>query len=79
MSELRCFAGKNVVVTGGAKGQGYSHVLAFAEAGYDIAVLDVTSAVEGVHALVTAEMMDTTVKAVEARGVRCHQALRIAA
>jgi NAD(P)-dependent dehydrogenase (short-subunit alcohol dehydrogenase family) len=55
MSELRCSAGKNVVVTGGAKGQGYSHVLAFAEAGY------------------------TTVKAVEERGVGCHQALRIAA
>ncbi|WP_329065734.1 hypothetical protein [Amycolatopsis sp. NBC_01480] len=29
MSELRGPAGKNVVVTGGAKGQCYRHVLAF--------------------------------------------------
>ena len=35
--------------------------------------------VEGVHALPPAEMLDATVKAVEERGVRCHQALRIAA
>lgn len=79
MPELRGLARKNVIVTGGAKGQGYRHVLAFAGAGCDSAVLDVTSVVEGVHALVTAEMMDTTVKAVEERGVRCHQAPRIAA
>jgi NAD(P)-dependent dehydrogenase (short-subunit alcohol dehydrogenase family) len=79
MSEPRGPAGKNVVVTGGAKGQGDSHVLAFAEAGCDIAVLDVTSPVEGVHALATAEMTDATVKAVEERGVRCHHAPRIAA
>jgi NAD(P)-dependent dehydrogenase (short-subunit alcohol dehydrogenase family) len=79
MSELRGPAGKNVVVTGGAKGQGDSDVLAFAEAGCDIAVLDVTSPMEGVHALATVEMMDAPVKAVEERGVRCHHASRIAA
>lgn len=79
MSELRGPTGKDVVVTGGAKRQGDSRVLEFPGAGCGIAVLDVTSVVEGVRALVTAEMTHATVKAVEERGVRCHHAPRIAA
>jgi NAD(P)-dependent dehydrogenase (short-subunit alcohol dehydrogenase family) len=79
MAEPRGPTGKNLVVTGGAKPRGYGHVLAFPEAGYDIAVLDVPSPMEGVHALATVEMTDAPVTAVEERGGCCHHAQRIAA
>ena len=39
---LRGLEGKNVLITGAAKGQGLSHALAFADAGADIAALDIT-------------------------------------
>jgi len=70
MTELRGLAGKNVLVTGGAKGQGYSHVLAFAKAGCNVAVLDVTEPIEGAYALSTRKMLDATVEVVESHGVR---------
>lgn len=71
MSKLRGLEGKHVIVTGGAKGQGFSHVLAFADAGCDVAVLDVVTPVEGAYPLATAAMMEATIAAVEERGVRC--------
>jgi NAD(P)-dependent dehydrogenase (short-subunit alcohol dehydrogenase family) len=71
MSELRGLRGKNVLVTGAAKGQGFSHVTALAEAGCHIAALDVTHEVPGTYALATAEMLDETVRVVQERGVRC--------
>ncbi|WGY00478.1 SDR family oxidoreductase [Nocardioides sp. QY071] len=71
MSTLRGLKGRNAIVTGGAKGQGFSHVLALADAGCDIAVLDVVAPVEGAYPLATAEMMEATITAVEERGVRC--------
>lgn len=70
MSALRGLAGKNALVTGGAKGQGFSHVLALAEAGCDVAFLDVTDPILEAYALATKEMMEKTVAAVEERGVR---------
>jgi len=39
----RRFAGKVVVITGGARGQGRSHALALAREGADVALLDVAS------------------------------------
>jgi hypothetical protein len=55
---------KNIVVTGGAKRQGY---------------LGVSRPMEGVRPLATVEMTDHTVKAVDERGVRCRQTARVAA
>jgi (-)-trans-carveol dehydrogenase len=68
--ELRGLAGKKVLVTGGAKGQGFSHVKAFADAGCDVAVLDIATPIADIYPLATAEMIDLAVKAVEERGRR---------
>ena len=46
-------------------------MLAFADAGCDIAALDVTRPVPGAYPLATAEMLEATVRAVEERGRRC--------
>lgn len=71
MVEFRGLAGKRVLVTGAAKGQGFNHVKAFAAAGCDIAALDVTRPVPGVYPLATQEMLDATVRAVQERGQQC--------
>lgn len=71
VAELRGLSGKKILVTGAAKGQGLSHVLAFADAGCDIAALDITDPVEGMYALATPEMLEATIRAVEDRGRRC--------
>ena len=68
--ELRGLAGKKVLVTGGAKGQGFNHAKAFAEAGCDVAILDITSKVADIYDLATPDMMDAAVKAIEQRGQR---------
>nr|WP_244969596.1 SDR family NAD(P)-dependent oxidoreductase [Nocardia cerradoensis] len=59
------------MITGAAKGQGYSHSLAFAEAGANIAALDITEEIPDIYPLATAQMLEDTVAAVEARGQRC--------
>ena len=69
--ELRGLQGKNVLITGAAKGQGFNHAKAFAEAGCDIAAVDITWPIPDVYALATPEMMDATVKAIVERGRRC--------
>lgn len=69
--ELRGLSGKRVLVTGGAKGQGFNHVKAFADAGCDIAVLDITEPIPDFYPLATSAMLDATVEEVEARGRRC--------
>lgn len=66
--ELRGLAGKKVLITGGAKGQGYSHALGFAEAGCDVAILDITEPIEDIYALADEAMIEATVVEVERRG-----------
>ncbi|GAA1866577.1 mycofactocin-coupled SDR family oxidoreductase [Pseudonocardia ailaonensis] len=62
---LRGLEGKNVLITGAAKGQGFSHAKAFADAGCDIAALDITEPIADIYPLATAQMLDDTVKAIE--------------
>jgi NAD(P)-dependent dehydrogenase (short-subunit alcohol dehydrogenase family) len=67
---LRGLEGKKVLVTGGAKGQGYSHVMAFADAGCEVAALDITTPIDDIYACATQEMLDQTVADIENRGAR---------
>ena len=71
MAELRGLRGRNVLITGAAKGQGYSHAKAFADAGADVAALDITEPIPDAYPLATAEMLDATVADIEGRGRRC--------
>lgn len=68
---LRGLEGKHVLITGAAKGQGLSHALAFADAGADIAALDITDPIPDIYPLATGQMLEDTTKAVEAQGRRC--------
>jgi NAD(P)-dependent dehydrogenase (short-subunit alcohol dehydrogenase family) len=68
--ELRGLEGKKVLITGAAKGQGFNHAKAFAEAGCDVALIDITEPVKDVYDLATPNMMALAVKAIEARGQR---------
>ncbi|WP_093336556.1 SDR family NAD(P)-dependent oxidoreductase [Pseudonocardia ammonioxydans] len=67
---LRGLEGKNVLITGAAKGQGLSHALAFAEAGADVAALDITDPIPDIYPLATAQMLEDTVREIEGRGRR---------
>jgi NAD(P)-dependent dehydrogenase (short-subunit alcohol dehydrogenase family) len=67
---LRGLEGKNVLITGAAKGQGFSHAKAFADAGADIAALDITEPIADIYPLATAQMLDDTVTAIEDRDRR---------
>jgi NAD(P)-dependent dehydrogenase (short-subunit alcohol dehydrogenase family) len=67
---LRGLEGKNVLITGAAKGQGFSHAKAFADAGADIAALDITEPIADIYPLATAQMLEDTVTAVEDRDRR---------
>ncbi|NQX37186.1 mycofactocin-coupled SDR family oxidoreductase [Herbiconiux sp. VKM Ac-2851] len=67
------FTGKTVFITGGARGQGRSHALAFADRGANIVILD---SVEGAsdsiaYDLPTQDDLDATQRDIEAKGVRC--------
>jgi NAD(P)-dependent dehydrogenase (short-subunit alcohol dehydrogenase family) len=66
--ELRGLSGKKVLITGGSKGQGFSHAKAFASAGCDIAILDLTDAIEDFYPLGTPETLLLAVSAIEATG-----------
>jgi (+)-trans-carveol dehydrogenase len=68
--ELRGLEGKKVLITGAAKGQGFNHAKAFAEAGCDVALIDITHPIEDVYDLATPDMMAAAVRAIEARGQR---------
>ena len=71
MTELRGLAGKKVLITGAAKGQGFNHAKAFAEAGCDLALLDITHPVDpDMYEVADADMMEKAVAAIEERGQR---------
>jgi (+)-trans-carveol dehydrogenase len=55
--ELRGLAGKKVLITGGSKGQGFSHAKGFAAAGADVAILDLTEPIEDIYPLGTPETL----------------------
>ena len=57
-----------MLITGGGKGQGASHARAFADAGCDVAVIDIDHDIDGIYPLATAEMVAETVREVESRG-----------
>jgi SDR family mycofactocin-dependent oxidoreductase len=66
------FDGKVVLITGGARGQGRSHALAFAREGADVAFCDVASQMDTVpYPLAQPEDLDETVKLVEELDRRC--------
>ena len=65
------FDGKVVFITGGARGQGRSHALQFAEEGADVITLDICQQVESVDApMPTREDLDETARQVEKLGRR---------
>ena len=67
--ELRGLAGKKVLITGAAKGQGFSHAKAFAEAGCDVALLDITHPVDpDIYDVATPDMLAAAAAAIEKRG-----------
>jgi SDR family mycofactocin-dependent oxidoreductase len=66
------FDGKVVLITGGARGQGRSHALAFAERGADVVIIDACTDVPTVsYSLAGAEDLEQTRKDVEALDRRC--------
>ena len=66
------FDGKVVLITGGARGQGRSHALAFAREGADIAVTDIARQVETVpYGMSSEKDLAETVADVEALDRRC--------
>ncbi len=68
----RPLAGKVALITGGARGQGRSHALAFARAGADVAICDVVEPLPTVpYPLAEPAELEAAVTAVEALGSRC--------
>jgi SDR family mycofactocin-dependent oxidoreductase len=64
-------AGKVVLVTGAARGQGRSHAVRFADEGADVIVVDVCAPIPGVgYPAATPEDLAETVRLVEAAGRR---------
>lgn len=68
--ELRGLEGKKVLITGGWKGQGFNHAKTFAEAGCDLALIDIDHDIDDIYALATPEMGEQAVAAIEERGRR---------
>jgi NAD(P)-dependent dehydrogenase (short-subunit alcohol dehydrogenase family) len=66
----RGLTGRNVLITGGAKGQGLNHAKAFADAGADLALLDITEPIPDIYPLADARMLAGAVTEVEKRGRR---------
>jgi SDR family mycofactocin-dependent oxidoreductase len=70
------FAGKVVVITGGARGQGRSHAVEFARLGADVALCDLGHDLATVsYPLGTADDLAETVRLVEEQGRRCISAI----
>jgi NAD(P)-dependent dehydrogenase (short-subunit alcohol dehydrogenase family) len=68
--ELRGLEGKVALVTGAGRGQGASHARALAEAGCDVAALDICEPIPGLYDTATQDDLDQTVKEIEAAGQR---------
>ena len=68
--ELRGLEGKVVLITGGGKGQGANHARAFAEAGCDVAALDIADNIDDIYDLATPDDLELTAKQVEQAGRR---------
>jgi (-)-trans-carveol dehydrogenase len=68
--ELRGLAGKKVLITGGSKGQGFSHAQGFAAAGCDVAILDLTEPIDGIYPLGTPQTLSLAISALQATGQR---------
>lgn len=66
------FDDKVVFVTGGAKGQGRSHAVAFAKEGADVVVCDIARQIESIpHTMGTRADLDETARMVEKLDRRC--------
>lgn len=66
------FEQKVVLVTGGGRGQGRSHAIAFAEEGADVVVCDLASDIDTVpYPLSSSADLDETVRLVEQTGRKC--------
>ncbi|MCO1656965.1 mycofactocin-coupled SDR family oxidoreductase [Pseudonocardia humida] len=66
------FDGKVVLITGGARGQGRSHALRFAQEGADVAFCDIASQLDTVpYPMAQPSDLDDTVKMVEDLDRRC--------
>lgn len=66
------FAGKVVLITGGARGQGRSHALAFAERGADVAICDRCADSDSIgYPLGQETDLAETKRLIEARGRKC--------
>ncbi|MGW5074186.1 mycofactocin-coupled SDR family oxidoreductase [Rhodococcus sp. NPDC004095] len=66
------FTGRVALITGGARGQGRSHALAFAERGANVVLVDRCEDREVIgHPMATKEDLAETVRLVEAAGGRC--------
>ena len=71
VTELRGLGDRKVLITGAAKGQGFSHAKAFAAAGCDVALLDVTHPIDDdLYAVATPDMLQAAVVTVESLGRR---------
>lgn len=68
---LRGLEDKVVLITGAGRGQGANHARAFAEAGCNVAALDICAPIPDLYDTATPEDMAQTVKEVEAAGQRC--------
>ncbi|MCU1656573.1 MAG: oxidoreductase, family [Pseudonocardiales bacterium] len=65
-------SGKVVLITGGARGQGRAHAVAFAQAGADVAVCDACAPFDSVqYAPARTQDLDQTRNAVQQLGRRC--------
>lgn len=66
------FDGKVVLITGGARGQGRSHALAFAREGADVAFCDIAAQIDSVpYPMSRSADLDETIKLVEELDRRC--------
>lgn len=65
------FEDQVVVVTGGAKGQGRNHALAFAREGAHVVVCDIARQIPVASPMGTVEQLDETVMMVDALGRKC--------